>query len=413
MNDIDHLRHLARSVLAGAALLLVTSGLSAQDTQDNRWLPWTGCWLAGEEDGGLLCVQQADGGVEFLSVGESGVVSEESIIADGQPRAVDDQTCEGTTTAEFSADGERIYLREEVDCTGTLQASTGLIAMVAPGTWVDIRGLEDGAAVWSRTFRRVTDEFATSRGFPDANNEGDFRSRLLRWQASEPSDLDDIMDVYDRTGPGVTQAWISEQLDPFPVDSDALVSLHEAGLPDDVIDVVVAHAFPEKFVLADNAGRQPQRVASRRTTSVGVPNGYGGVAYVGVDPFYMNGFWSPWGFRGFQPFFNNFGWDRGGFGFGGFGGFGFPYRERVIVVRPNSNGPDMGGENRRVRPRPGGGYSYGGTRAGSGGQARTSGAPAAATSGGGSRVGSGGVSGGRSTGRTAKPRRTGGGGLFQ
>ncbi|HKK94667.1 MAG TPA: hypothetical protein VJ925_14715 [Longimicrobiales bacterium] len=408
MNTTEHFRHLTRTTLAGAALVLATGGLSAQDAQDDRWLPWTGCWLADEDNAGLLCVQQAEGGVEFLSVGEEGVISDESIIADGRPRPLNDEACEGTTTAEFSPDGERVYLREEVDCDGTLQVSTGLIAMVAPGTWVDIRGLEDGAAVWSRTFQRVTDEFATQRGFPDANNENDFRSRLLRWQASEPSSLNDIIDVYQRTGPGVTKAWVAEQLDPFPVDSDALIALDEAGVPGDVIDIVVAHAFPDKFVLADNVGQQPRRAAESGPRAVMVPTGYGGVAYVGIDPFYNSGYWSPWSYRAFRPFYNSYGWDRWGYGYGG---YGFPYRERIIVVRPSTDVPDSGDTYRRARPTPGGGYTYGGSRPSAGTRAGGStGGASAAPSRGAASVGTRGVAGGRSTGRTAVPRRTGGGG---
>ncbi len=398
-------RYLSRLAVAGVMLAIGVGVGSAQDAPDNRWLPWTGCWLAEEQGGNLLCVQQAEGGVEFLSVGEEGVVSQESIIADGQPRTIDSEDCEGSTTARFSEDGERIYLREEVDCAGQRQVSTGLIAMISPGTWVDIRGLEDGRAVWSQSFRRVTDEFATSRGFPDANNEEDFRARLLRWQVSEPSDLNDLREVLLATGPTVTQAWVVEQLEPFPLDADALLALRDDGVPGDVIDVVVAHAFPDEFRLANNA--TPQRRAPDAARTAVVPNRYGGVAFVGIDPFYAGGYWSPWGFRagGFHPYGYR-SWDRWGYGYGG---YGWGYRERIIIVERNDDDtPFPGTGSNGLRPRPGGGYASG-NGGSSGAQPRasvgTSSRPAA--------VSGGGVSGGRSTGRTAKPRRTGGGeGLF-
>lgn len=394
-------RYLSRLAVAGVMLAIGAGVGSAQDAPDNRWLPWTGCWLAEEQGGNLLCVQQAGGGVEFLSVGDDGVISQESIIADGQPRTIDDEDCEGTTTARFSDDGERIYLREEVDCAGRRQVSTGLIAMISPGTWVDIRGLEDGRAVWSQRFERVTDEFATSRGFPDANNQDDYRARLLRWQVSEPSDLNDLREVLLATGPTVTQAWVVEQLEPFPLDADALLALRDDGVPGDVIDVVVAHAFPDEFRLANNATPRRRASAASPTRPVAVPNGYGGVAYVGIDPFYGGGYWSPWSYRagGFQPFAYR-GWDRWGYGYGG---YGWGYRERIIIVERNDDGryPD----SNRVRPRPGGGY-YSGNGGSSGAQPRAS----VGTSRRPATVSGGGVSGGRSTGRTAKPRRTGGGG---
>ncbi len=392
MIRINDLRIVTPAALAGGILLASSAAVSAQDTTpDTRWLPWTGCWQAADADAGLLCVQQADGGVEFLSVGEEGVISDETIVADGQIRAIEDETCEGTTSAEFSPDSERVYLRESIDCNGSREVSTGLIAMVSPSEWVDIRGSESGEAVWTRTFRRVSDEYATSRGFPDANNDDDLSARMLRWRASEPSNFDDLMEVYARTGSGVTRAWVAEQLDPLPVNAATLVELDEAGLPEEVIDVVVAHAFPDEFALARSGDyeRRPSDVARAYPA---------GVAYAGVDPWF-GGFWSPWSYRyhGFGGF--------GGFGFRG--GWGWPYNDRIIIVERRDI-PGGGSNAGFVRPRPGGGYSWGGGSSGGGAQ------PARVSGGGGTtRTGvssSGGVSGGRATGRTAKPRRTGGGG---
>lgn len=393
MNMFTHLRHLTRAALAGGLLLVSGSALAAQDAAtDSRWLPWTGCWQATGTDTGLLCVQQADGGVEFLSVAEEGVVSDETIVADGQPRPIEDETCEGTTTAEFSRDGERVYLREEIDCDGTREVSTGLIAMISPNEWVDIRGSETGEGVWTRIFRRVTDEYATSRGFPDANDDDDLSARMLRWRASEPSDFDDLMEVYERSGSAVTRAWVAEQMDPFAVSADALVELDEAGLPDEVIDVVVAHAFPERFALARGEGYE------RRPSDVTRTRPYGGSAWVGIDPW--AGYWSPWSYR-YRGFWGN----RFGYPYGG--GWGWGYGGGIVIV-DRTDQPSRPGDSRQVRPRPGGGYTWSGGSSGGGTQ------PARVSGGGGptrTTVSSGGVSGGRSTGRTAKPRTGGGGEL--
>lgn len=395
MIDTTHIRHVTRTALAGGLLLASAAAVSAQvAAPDTRWLPWTGCWQATDAEAGLLCVQQADGGVEFLAVGEEGVISDETIVADGRTRAIEDETCEGTTSAAFSPDGERVYLREVVDCNGTREVSTGLIAMVSPSEWVDIRGSETGDAVWARTFTRVTDEYATSRGFPDANNDDDLSARMLRWRASEPSNFDDLMEVHARTGSAVTRAWVAEQLDPFPVSADALVELQDAGLPDDVIDMVVAHAFPDEFVLArgGDAERRPSDVTRARASGAGV-------AYVGVDPFYR-GYWSPWSYR-YRGYY--------GYGYPYGGGWGYPYRDRIVIVERRDI-PDTNTNGQYVRPRPGGGYSWGGGSSSGGGAqpARLSGGSGSTTRAGVSS--SGGVSGGRSTGRTAKPRTSGGGG---
>jgi hypothetical protein len=266
--------------------------------------------------------------------------------------------------------------------------------MVSPSEWVDIRGSETGEAVWARTFRRVTDEFATSMGFPDANNEDDLSARMLRWRASEPSDFDDLLEVYARTGSGVTRAWVAEQLDPLPVNADALVALEDAGVPVDVIDVVVAHAFPDEFALARSGDYERRPSDVTRTRGAGV-----GIGYVGVDPYYR-GYWSPWSYR-----------YRGLYGYGYGSGWGYPYRDRIVIVeRRNIPDTNTGSSAGYVRPRPGGGYAWGGGSTGSGGAqpARASGGSGSTTRAGVSSAG--GVSGGRSTGRTAKPRTSGGGG---
>jgi len=402
MNMKTRVRALALS--ASAVSLAAASGaVTAQET-DARWAPWTGCWQASDDGSGLICLELADGGAELLSVGDEGVVSQETIVADGVPRSIEDETCSGTTTAEFSPDAERVYLREEIDCGADApRVISGVIAMVSPSEWVDIRGAENGRGVFSRTFRRVSDEFATSKGFPDANNDDDLTARMRRWAVSEPSSFDDLLEVFDRTGPGVTQAWVISQNDPFPVDSDFVVALDEAGLPHDVIDVVVAHAFPAEFTVANDARTRRAASPQRRAT-----------AYVGVDPFLagragFGAFWSPWSwrYRGFG--WNGFGWN--GWGFGPGGGFGFPFNDRIIVVQRGGDVPGVGARP-GARPVPGGGYARDGRSWGGGDRApvRMGG------SSGGSRgaVSSGGSTGGgsRSTGRKAKPRTGGGGGSF-
>jgi len=368
------------------AILASTPVATAAQEVDDRWLPWTGCWQA--ESDGLLCIEMADGGVEFLSVGDEGVVSEQSIVADGVARPIEDETCSGTEAAEFSLDGERVYLREDVTCGAQSQIVHGVIAMLSPSEWVDIRGADNGRGVYSRTFRRVSDAFATSRGFPDANNDDDLTARMRRWAVSEPSDIDDLLEVLDRTGEGVTSAWVLEQIDPFPVNAEFLVALDEAGIPDDVIDVMVAQAFPNEFYVADNG-------AGRRS-SAGLAGGSG--AFVGGSPFLVGDpFFNPWSWR-YRGFGNAFGWGPG-FGVGGFG-FGWPFNERVIVVRRSGDFPTT--TRNGVRPVPGGGY-VGTNRGSSGGSVSRAAPPRTSVSSG---------SAGRSTGRKAKPRTGGGGGPF-
>ncbi|MDT8368375.1 MAG: hypothetical protein RQ745_04170 [Longimicrobiales bacterium] len=376
------------SLLLALVLAAAPSPSTAQDT-DTRWRPWTGCWNSVDDAEALLCVEPAEGGIEFLTVSDGGTLVQEEIIADGSVQTLDLEGCEGVRRAEFSRDGERIYLRDEIDCNGTREVVTGVIAMIAPEEWIDIRGSIDGRGLWSRTFRRVSDAEATAHGFPDANDPDDLSVRLMRWRASEPSDFADLIEVHERTGEGVTRAWVSEQLDPFPVNADALLSLSRAGVPESVIDVVVAHAFPERFVLAEEPGRQAREGEDPRTARA--------FTYVTLDPYYGS-FGSLHGFNSAR-FGHGFGSHFGGFG-PHFGGSFF--HDRTIFVERRRNDPDA---SNGVRPVPGGGFG----RRGPGGNSTGTAIPRDAGMGAQS-IGSGAsYSGERSTGRTAR-RRGGGGG---
>jgi hypothetical protein len=361
---------------------------SAQDLDDSRWLPWVGCWeTADATSETLMCVQPAEGGVELVAIAEDGPATVEALVADGRGQPLETDQCEGARFAEFSADGERVYLREEIDCNGSREVVTGVIAMVSPTIWVDIRGAQDRPDVWGRTFRRATSERAAEAGFASAHLEEDLAARMMRWRASEPSNFDDVIEVYDRTGAGVTRAWVMEQLDPFAVNADALVRLADAGVSESVIDVMVATAFPEYFAFGDRSRLDRQRPVQ----TAGMSPAFIGGGFVGSR-------WGPWG-GGFSPW--GFGLDPWGFGFSpwGFGG-GWGWGPRGIIV--NRAGGFFGGGtvrqgNNGVRPLPGGGYTRRGGTSGTGSISR--GTPAR---GGGASA---------PPRRTAKPRTGGGGGI--
>lgn len=360
-----------------AALIALPSALQAQ-ADDGRWLAWAGCWEGTDATAMLLCVEPVEGGVNLVSV-EGDSRSVETIIANGMPQPIESDRCSGTRTAEFSADGERVYLREEVECGGVTAELTGMIAMISPTEWVDIRGAADRPDAVSRTFRRASETRAREAGFGTLQSADALATRMMRWQASEPTSFDDLLEVYGHIGEGATRAWVVEQIDPFPVDADALVRLADAGVPDRVIDVVVAHAFPDRFVLGEGAPSERAGPSSNRG-----------------DPYGRNAY----------PAYGRYGYGSYGFGWGspynyGYGyGYGYPYRDRFIVVqryRPRTDVPQN--LSPRVRPMPGVGYTGGRPSTSSSGASSSQGAAA-----------SSGSSRGRSTGRTAKPR-TGGGGF--
>lgn len=394
-------------ILAGAGLLLAwtaTAGVAQQ--ADSRWLPFLGCWEAVGEmgaavDESMLCVRPSleAPGVEMLGVTETGrVTARETVRADGQRQEFTQEGCEGWQAGEFSGDASRVYLRSEQVCEGEVRrTSSGVLSMVTPYEWVDVQevSIEDEGSTWSMRYRLVSDERAEAAGFGDVLEGREMAVRSARIAAARNPDVDDVIEVHDHVGPGAAQAWAVESGSRFDLDAEEVVRLADAGVPGDVIDVVVAVSYPSRFALDRDA----------RVTEV-QPDA--GEDYADRHPYgtYYDPYrWDPF-YYGYGRFgYNRLGYSPWGARSGYYGGF---YRPVVVRVEPRQDGP----RGRVVDGRgwiPGGSGDSGGRavrRSGGG----STGAAAGSSTGTSTSRGSAGSSRGSSTGRRAKRRGGGGGG---
>ncbi len=396
-NKTDLHTSLVGGLLAGAVLLggLAPSSLAAQE-MDGRWLPWLGCWEAVDagDDAPLLCVRPAPQGegVEFLTWAEGEVTSTEMILADGLPRDAEREECRGLEEAGFSDDGHRVYLKSQYVCEGGGErGASGILAMVNPMEWVDIKAV-DGSP-WVLRYRLARASRVQEAGLENVVAPRASAVKAARIAASARLTEDDIIEGAGRVEPAAIEALIVERGDPFVVNAEMLVRLDEGGVPGRVIDMVVAVSYPDHFAV--KAGPVPVEeyeaegeFAPRRRIYMS-----GGI----YSPWYW-GFgygYSPYGY-GYSPYY-------GGYGYSGYGYGGYPYyRPAPIVVTTRPSGGRMIKGQGATRGGSGSGYTGGQARprggtAGSSGGTRSTGAPA---------VRSGGSS---STGRTAKPRGGGGG----
>src|SRR2546425_3254952 len=139
------------ALLAGSLLLVVATTVRAQDTQaDPRWQAWLGCWeptdAPPEVATQLVCVIPATetSAVEILTVAEGRIVAREHVAATvgGERAAGSRNGCAGWESAEWSPQGQRVYLRSEYACSdGLRRSSSGLMAMSATGEWLDVQGV--------------------------------------------------------------------------------------------------------------------------------------------------------------------------------------------------------------------------------------------------------------------------------
>ncbi|HEY9429384.1 MAG TPA: hypothetical protein VIR34_19640 [Gemmatimonadaceae bacterium] len=393
-------------LVAGSAAM---TGVSAQSNRaDARWQPWLGCWEpAGLVEGlnsHMLCVLPVEGSsaVELATVDSGRVLVRERVVANGERIRSDESGCTGWKSAQWSPDGEQLYLKSDFDCGGGLhRTATGIFAMAPGGVWLDVQRVSanEGGGVRVIHYRSASAPDVLRDELARVTAERELALSTARAAAAGSVSLEDVINASRAVDPGVVEAWLIERRQQFAVDSRQLVQLADAGVPSRVIDAMVALSYPKVFAIGGSndvdmhsgeLALQPEESGGRTilSTMMYPPYGYGYYGF-GLSPF--DYYYSPFGYT---PYGYGYGW--------------YPGAGPVVIIRnPNVNAPEHG---RMVNGR---GYVRGG-QSGSDGSARgsvprrsrnDSPSTSGSSSRGGSSVSSPSSGGGQSTGRTAKPRK--------
>lgn len=305
-------------LMAASALVVAAPGAADAQAGADVWLPFLGCWQADDApaDAPLTCIRPlADGGIEMLAVADDGVLERRTLRADGAPRSTTVGDCPATETASQSADGLRVYVEREVRCDGEAPRGTrGIIAMVERDRWVEVEAMEvrGESVAWATGFVPAPRSRVQAVGQADLLARVDSRGgavRAARMASDAPITVDAVIEAYRATDAEAVRAWIAEQVYPIPLDADGLRRLAAAGVPDDIIDVVVAVAYPEQFEVARTDPEAYPRTRPVRPRYPGYP-----------------GYW--------DPYFGYWGRSYWGAGYWGWGGYGRFYSPRIIVVTP-------------------------------------------------------------------------------
>jgi len=429
-------------LLLGVGFMMATASIAAAQPSNtppsaDRWAPWMGCWqivdesiqdaaallseMAGTSSApasttprALVCVAPSpDGGATMTTIVNDNPVLIETVVADGSRRPLMDANCRGWQQAEWSQLGPRVYAAAEITC-GDKPARTvaGLATIVAGPRWLDIQVVESEGqkSMRVRRYRRAANQ-KQAAALPSTMRD------LATMPLGGKLTLADIKEASAKVPVEALQAAVLElSAGGYDLDARRLRELDAAGVPDSVIDLMVALSFPERFVVERRAA----------IGGGGYGGGYGG-AYGGgfgpygagwdpmwgafgmwsyhlSDPFYYSSMYSPFGYRSwgyYDPYY-----------------YGSP---GVIIIDPGTIGtPPSSGDGRvvdgrgytRIRrndPDPAtragnngnegwGTSSTGASSSGSGSGSGTSGVSSGGYSGGGASGGSG---------RTAVPRPPG------
>ena len=394
------------------AALAFAAPIAAQ--LDSRWTPFVGCWVpaGGGEEAGLLCFRPAGAGVEMFNVVEGEVTAAEPFVADGVARPITAEGCTGNERVEFSEDGLRVYTRSAFTCGTESRTGTGVMSFVSPSEWIDVRSVtvSGDPVAWAQHYEMASASLIEAQGVTNPPGEDQGPGRAARMRAARGLEVAHVQEAAARIEARAVEVWVAAHETEFDLSGSELVGLADAGVPESVIDVMIAVYYPDRFVVSpEGAADEADPRMAANDYPVGYRRGYRSYLF---DPFY-----SPFGYG--RPY-SRFGYSRFGYygsGFGGYGGYGgyWGYIPATIIVEPVGSG---GGEP-RGRMVPGRGYTrdLGNSGASGGNSGGSSARPERSSSsgngGGGDSGGGGGGGGGGSssdsgssgsTGRRAQPR---------
>jgi hypothetical protein len=445
-NRMHSLRWAARAAAITAGLLLVPGARAVAQgaSSDPRWNAYVGCWEPAATPSGvrasLLCIVPTQGAsaVDLVTITDGKEAAREHIDASGAHVANTRDGCTGWESAQWARDGERVYLKADYTCPGGVrQMSTALIALSANGDLMDVQGLKAGRnnGVRVTQYREANDPGTLPADIASAVGSRTMAVDAARVGASAPVSTDNVIDASAHLDAPVVEAWLANRGEEMSVDAKELEVMAKRGVPSDVIDVLVALSYPDRFAVAPSAagGNGPYGDAVAPSQLKGVagattrandtrpicpysaygwdygtacrysPWAYGYSPY-GWDPYGL----SMYGSYGYSPYYG-----AGAYGYGYGYGYGGWYNPRPVVI-VQGNGGSSNSHGRVVKGR---GYVQGsGASSGSSAGSRTS--TPARSSGSSSSTGStssgktGSSSSGSSSGRTAHRRGGGGGGTI-
>jgi uncharacterized membrane protein YgcG len=312
----------------------------------------------------------------------------ETIVPDGKARPLEDPGCRGTQHAEWSQLGPRIYARTEVACGDQpMRVVSGFSAVVSGPLWIDIQLVESGGrqSMRVRRYRPATDRRSTT-AWPAQG--------LAAMPLGGKITMPEIKEAATKVAPETLQAIVLELGEGgYDLNARRLIELDDAGVPDSVIDLMVAMSFPKKFVVEHAA---PTSGPGGFEDYAGLWGPFAMWPYY-AHPRYYSSYYSPFGYYTwgyYDPYYY--------------------YPPGVVIIDPGPGGPASNGAGRVVdghgytRIRPNAPDAPPRTGDGLGGTSGSSGSNSGSNSGG-SSVSTGGYSGGGGGGgdRVAVPRPPG------
>ena len=279
-------------LLAATLALLSSAPALAQDSPagfDSRWTPYLGCWTIVQDQRGqsapvpagtMVCVRPSGRfGVAITTTVDGKNVLEQTIVADGSAQPLSQGDCSGTQTSDWSRDGERLFTRVELDCANRPKRAVSGITLLANGQWVDAQAtvIDGNSDVRLRRYRRSSDQYTGPAGMTTA-----------------PLSIEDIIEASAKVQSEALEAALDEANARLTLNSRVLKQLADNGVSPNVIDLLVAQAYPEKFQV-------DRGYPMASSSSYG---GYSGSSMMGSSSIYMGSTMYPTPM--YDPFYSSY-----------------------------------------------------------------------------------------------------------
>ena len=241
-----------------------TAAVSPQ--MDARFNGWLGCWrleddLAGT--GARLCITPDQSGVRLQTVIGTQRGLDEFVIADGVARPIVDSECKGTERAEWSQDGLRVFRQTDVMCNNETPRAIKGVAFLAPGpSWINVQHISGTSATTSVRVQRY--RRAANQNLADgskAPQPGVTASAIPSGREATWS-IEDVVEASGKLPAEALQAALADVRHGFNLNKNTLRTLDDAGVPDGVIDLMVALTFPKRFIVERAGGGAPLGVST-------------------------------------------------------------------------------------------------------------------------------------------------------
>ncbi len=281
--------------IASLVFLLVFPALLFSGSQvDPSLVPWLGVWSIVEDESAVPASgpnstptveirSTAEGkGLEISRKAMQQPEVKETLIPDGTKRPVQSDSCSGWQTSRLIPSTGTIVTSSEMDCKDAGSFTTsGMRMIVAGNQMLDILGIKVAGQIRIATrhlqFER---ELALS-----GDSLASMASASARSAASAPWSVESIIQLSSSVEAAVLQAALVERNARVDLTAKVLKQLQRAGVREDVIDLLVALEYPDRFDIQRNG----QVALVSRGTSSNVyypPNAgyYPGTFYGCYDP---------------------------------------------------------------------------------------------------------------------------------